>query len=148
MTSAKRVVRVILVFSIVGVGLSIFSYLLSNGFTDKSFCVLGESFNCDVVNRSVYAKLFGIPVSVLGIIGYGFLATASVLKLLRWEDHGLTRFLLIASTGGLLFSLCLSSMEVFVIKSWCIVCIASQVVILSIFLMAMCVRRAESKKQI
>ncbi|HEY1270447.1 MAG TPA: vitamin K epoxide reductase family protein, partial [Terriglobales bacterium] len=27
-----------------------------------SFCNLGETLNCDIVNRSAYSKIMGIPV--------------------------------------------------------------------------------------
>jgi len=34
-----------------------------------SFCNFGESFNCDIVNRSSYSMLAGVPVALIGVIG-------------------------------------------------------------------------------
>ena len=145
MTSKQQNLRTLFVFALAGVGFSIYAYLLSTGFSNSEFCVIGESFNCDVVAQSVYSKLLGIPVSILGVIGYGFMALAAIMKLRKPEDRTLTNFLLIAATGGFLFSLYLSSMEAFVIRSWCIVCIMSQVTMLSIFLMTVYLWNKERK---
>ena len=46
-----------------------------------AFCELGEKFNCDIVNRSEYSSVMGIPVAGIGIVGYGvLLALATVYR--------------------------------------------------------------------
>ena len=42
-----------------------------------SFCEIGEKFDCDVVNRSEYSSLMGIPVAGIGFAGYGLLLVLS-----------------------------------------------------------------------
>ncbi len=38
------------------------------------YCDIGETFNCDIVNRSEYSAILGIPVALIGMIGYAALA--------------------------------------------------------------------------
>src|SRR3977135_2076626 len=49
-----------------------------------SYCEFGEKFNCDIVNRSEYSSLFGIPVAGIGMAGYGLLLVLSTFK--RLDD--------------------------------------------------------------
>ncbi|MGB0006780.1 MAG: vitamin K epoxide reductase family protein, partial [Candidatus Sulfotelmatobacter sp.] len=39
----------------------------------SAFCDFGERFNCDIVNRSEYSTVMGIPVAAIGVAGYGVL---------------------------------------------------------------------------
>ena len=145
MRNTDQALRTIAIFALAGVGISIYSYLHNTGFVDGSVCTIGESFNCDVVNGSQYSKIAGIPVSLMGIIGYAFMGIAAFVKYLKPSDEGLTKFLLLASTGGLLFSLYLTSIEAFVLYAWCILCLTSQAIILSIFLMTIFLWKREKK---
>jgi len=72
--------------------------------------------------------LFGIPVALLGIIGYGFILIATVLK----EQ----RFLWLSTIAGFVFSLYLTGLEAFVLHAWCLLCITSQLLILFILIFA------------
>ena len=40
------------------------------GTSQTTYCDFGESFNCDIVNRSTYSTIFGVPVALIGIAGY------------------------------------------------------------------------------
>lgn len=120
----------IILLACVGIALSLYSFLHNQGFASGEFCNINASFDCDVVNKGPYSTLLGIPVSVIGIIGYGFIALGAFLKWRNPEDHSLTTFLLVASAGGFLFSLYLSGLEAFVLDAWCLVCLTSQVTII------------------
>ena len=124
---------IILVLALVGVAVSTYSFLHNRNFASGEFCTIGETFDCDIVNKGPYSTIMGFPVSMIGIIGYAFLVLASVLKLRDKEDHGLSLFLVLASGAALLFSLYLSSLEAFVLKAWCLICLVSQFLILFIF---------------
>ena len=63
------------------------------------------------------------------------------------KDKGLTGFLLLASLGGLLFSFYLSGIEAFVLKTWCLVCVTSQLLILLITILAGKVYLLEKKPE-
>ena len=98
-----------------------------------SYCEFGEKFNCDIVNRSEYSSLAGIPVSLIGVAGYGLLLTLSTLWRSRPETP--TR-LLMAAAAGLVFALYLTYIEAYVLTTWCILCLTSLVLIASITALA------------
>src|SRR5512137_1661815 len=49
----------------------------------ESWCKIGETVNCDAVERSGYAVLLGVPVSVWGGLGYLVLIGVAISALLR-----------------------------------------------------------------
>jgi vitamin-K-epoxide reductase (warfarin-sensitive) len=95
----------------------------------SSFCDFGESFNCDIVNRSVYSVIFGIPVALIGTIGYIVLLALAILYPTKEETPAI---LLIAALAGLGFALYLTYIEAFVLAVWCILCLTSLALILAI----------------
>src|SRR6266853_1318979 len=87
-----------------------------------SFCSFSESFNCDLVNRSTYSTVLGVPVALIGILGYLLILGLATL----YRDKAETPvMLLIASTAGLGFALYLTYVEKFVLRAWCILCMMS-----------------------
>jgi vitamin-K-epoxide reductase (warfarin-sensitive) len=98
-----------------------------------SYCEFSEKFNCDIVNRSEYSSVAGIPVSLIGVAGYGLLLTLSTLRRSRPETP--TR-LLMAAAAGLVFALYLTYIEAYVLTTWCILCLTSLALIASITALA------------
>lgn len=95
----------------------------------SEFCVLGEAFNCDVVNKSIYAEIFGIPVSILGAITYLLLLIFSIRG--KFKDQSKWIPYATAFVGlGVLFSFRLTYIEAFVLQTWCLLCVIQQIVIL------------------
>jgi vitamin-K-epoxide reductase (warfarin-sensitive) len=80
-------------------------------------CSINERWDCGIVNHSPYAVLRGVPVAVLGIIGYLLMAALS------WRRA--YQLLLIAAATGLGFSLYLAQIEARVLGVWCIYCVIS-----------------------
>lgn len=136
MERMKHILTGIMVLAILGVVVSAYSFAHKEGFTSGAVCNVNDTFNCDVVNQGSYSELFGIPVAIIGILGYGFLFVASVLKKKHQEDKGLSKFLLLASVGGFLFALYLTGIEAFVLHAWCIVCLTSQALIAGILVLS------------
>ena len=80
-------------------------------------CSINERWDCGIVNHSPYAVLAGIPVAILGIIGY------LLMGALAWRRaYG---SVLAAALVGLAFSLYLASIEAHVLGVWCIYCVIS-----------------------
>ncbi len=127
----------VLVLAFLGLGVSSYSRAHKEAFISGSFCTINETFNCDLVNRGEYSDVFGVPVALIGIIGYGLLALAAVLHVKYPTDRGISAFLLLSSFGGLGFSGYLTSLEAFVLKAWCLLCLTSQILILGIFVAAL-----------
>lgn len=130
----KKIAASILVFSVIGFGISFYLYLLHIGSAESAICQINATFDCQTVENSPYSLTFGIPNSILGMIGYGLMTLGALMKLLQKKhDAGTNLFLLLAALGGLGFSLYLTGIEAFVLQAWCIFCIASQVVMLVVF---------------
>src|SRR5580693_6927506 len=78
-----------------------------------AFCEVGERFNCDIVNRSEYSTVMGIPVAGIGIVGYGVLLALATIYRSRSETP--TR-LLAAALAGLASALYLTYVEGYVLE--------------------------------
>jgi len=98
-----------------------------------AFCDVGERFNCDIVNRSEYSTVMGIPVAGIGIAGYGVLLALATIYRSRTETP---RRLLAAAVAGLAFALYLTYVEGYVLETWCILCLSSLGLIAGIAVLA------------
>jgi vitamin-K-epoxide reductase (warfarin-sensitive) len=98
-----------------------------------AFCDFAESFNCDLVNRSSYSVVLGVPVALIGILGYLLILALATI----YRDKAETPFmLLVASVGGLAFAFYLTYIEKFVLGAWCILCLGSLALIFSTALLS------------
>lgn len=95
----------------------------------SDFCTFGESFDCDVVNKSPFAKLLGLPVALWGFVYYVGLLLYLAYSYYK-NSYFATRLLRFSLGVGLAFSLYLSYLEAFVIQAWCIYCLGQQFIIL------------------
>jgi len=126
---SRRLLLAISLLAIAGIAVSSVSLHHHYRSSRTSYCDIGENFNCDIVNRSTYSTVFGIPVALIGIIGYlGLLALSTVYR----SKAETPILLLIASVAGLGFALYLTYIEGFVLAAWCVLCLSSLVLIFSI----------------
>ena len=94
---------------------------------------------CDAVRSSPYAHLFGLPMPVFGVACYVALALLILAEdlvpahLVRVLQSAVT----VISGVGFLFSIYLSSLEAFVIHSWCAWCVVSALVVTAIFVLSL-----------
>lgn len=86
------------------------------------FCDFSQKFSCDIVNRSEWSTLAGIPVAGIGIAGYLLLCLLSTF--LRSHTQTPIR-LLAAAFAGLVFALYLTYIEAYELNTWCILCLIS-----------------------
>lgn len=93
-------------------------------------CNINDVWDCGVVNHSPQALLHGVPVAVIGMTGYALVAA------LIWRFPRLTAA---GSLAGLIFSLRLTWIEWKVLLVWCLYCVSSQIIIATVFLLAMLV---------
>jgi uncharacterized membrane protein len=116
----RRLWRAAAALALIGIGIA--GYLVYIHYADvKPICSI--SHGCETVQKSRYAKLAGIPVALLGLIGYlGILGSLFV----RGEAGRL------AGAGmalvGLGFSGWLTYLEAARIHAWCQWCVGSAVV--------------------
>ncbi|MBV9623168.1 MAG: vitamin K epoxide reductase family protein [Acidobacteria bacterium] len=125
----RRLMSAIIVLAVVGVLVSSLSLYEHFATSKSSFCDIGESFNCDLVNRSPYSILLGVPVALIGGLGYFLVLVLATVYRHATESPFL---LLIAALVGLSFALYLTYIEAHVLTVWCLLCLASLAVILGI----------------
>lgn len=120
----------VIVLASAGIILSL--YLTINFYygSEFSYCITGT--DCDIVKKSAYSKIFGIPVSILGVIGYAAILTAAVTSLSKKKKWNL---LFIFSSLGFSFSFYLTYLELFIIKAVCSYCIISAIIITLILIL-------------
>ncbi|MEA3351376.1 MAG: vitamin K epoxide reductase family protein, partial [Chloroflexota bacterium] len=122
------------------VGLVVAGYLSYVEIT-RTEAVCGPVGDCNTVQQSPYARLFGIlPIGVLGVSGY-----VAILAAWAFQHYGPENWRTLAAQGvwamtlfGTLFSIYLTFLEPFVIGATCAWCLASAVVITLQFWAASC----------
>jgi len=113
--------------------------------TAQVTAMCGPVGDCNTVQQSEYARLFGIlPIGVLGLIGY--IAIGLVWLIARYFDGYLADLavisLFIMTAFGTLFSIYLTFLEPFVIGATCAWCLTSAILITT--LMVLSVKPAKS----
>jgi uncharacterized membrane protein len=132
MNSAVRPLFVaIAILAVIGIVVSSVSLQHHFAKSKTSYCDFGENFNCDLVNRSQYSEVAGIPVALIGIVGYTAILALATFYKAKAETPAL---LGIASLGGLGFALYLTYVEKFILQAWCILCLTSLTMIVLITL--------------
>ena len=130
----KRLQQITIALAVIGLLVSI--YMTIYKVTSNEAMCVGSS-GCSEVNASRYSEVNGIPVAVLGVVGY-----AAILVLLFveqrpgfFEENGTMMFFGI-SLIGFLFTLYLIYVEVALIKAYCPFCLTSQAVMSIIFIIS------------
>ena len=139
----NKVRSTLIILAIFGVCISGYAVYLHYA-PSSGVCHFNRTFDCDLVNKSDYAEILGIPVAAFGVIGYGVLWAGAVLSEKKRSYALLTLF---ASIGGFLFALYLTGLEIFVINAYCIVCLASQLVILVMVILSFLLVRQHKAPQ-
>lgn len=103
----------------------------------KTYAICGPVGNCNTVQESPFAYLFGfLPVGVVGVIGYLAILVAWLLK--RYGPAASRKFFTIAIWAmawvGILFAIYLTFLEPFIIGATCAWCITDSIVISAILL--------------
>ena len=113
-------------------GLAIAIYLTVVHYDHSSPVCVGGGGGCEKVQSSDYAELAGVPVAVLGTIGYALI----LASLLVPGDAGRFAGALLGLVGfG--FSIYLTYLELFVIDAICQWCVASALVMTALALVTM-----------
>lgn len=124
------------VAALIGVFIATYLLLYKLGAFGTILCGTG---GCEVVQNSPWAVFLGIPVAAWGLAGYlAIFAVALAGIQPRFANQRWVPIALLALTGtALAFSIYLSILEEFVIHAWCQWCIASAVVAVLAFGLAL-----------
>lgn len=103
----------------------------------ETLCLPGIG-DCETVNTSRYAEVFGIPIALLGALAY-----LTILALLLFEDRRVVRkeiskmAVFGLSLFGVLYSVYLTYIEIAVLRAICPFCVISALAILVIFIFSL-----------
>jgi uncharacterized membrane protein len=123
------------VLSLAGLFISAYLYLYKIGKIGTLACGTG---GCETVQLSEWSRFGGIDVSLIGVLGYAVLLAISLLSLQpglerqRWP----TAALVTLAGLGVVFTVYLTYLELFVIHAICRWCVASGLIILAILVAA------------
>jgi vitamin-K-epoxide reductase (warfarin-sensitive) len=122
----KALTVLIIVLALAGVVVS--TVVLKEHYsTETSPCDINAKWDCGIVNKTPFSLFHGIPVAMIGIVGY------ALIGILAGRFPILTA---LAALGGLVFALRLTYFEWKVIQVWCIYCVSSQVIIACVFVLS------------
>jgi len=149
--SPRRSRMAVAVLALAGVFLSTYLLLYRLGFYGGLVC--GSGGGCEVVQASRYASFLGVPVAGWGVGWYAAVLAVALLGLRpsalrparrsgvsgvsggREGDRGPTgpaRLLRWLAAGGLLFTLYLTAVELFVLEAICTLCVVSALLVVAI----------------
>ncbi len=118
------------------VGILVAGYMTWAELTNnETVCVDAGSIDCAAVQDSAYAKTLGIPVALLGLLGY-----VAILGVLVLEDQvalfaAYGRTLVVGfALFGVIFQTYLTYVEAAVLEKWCQWCVASYIIITALLI--------------
>jgi uncharacterized membrane protein len=120
--------RTLVVLALVGIGIAGYlTYVHYNGLSP--ICAINAG--CEKVQSSRYAKVGGVPVPVIGLVGYVAILLSLLVRgeLARLAKAGM-------AIGGFAFSVYLTSLELFQIHAICQWCVGSAIVMTAIAVLA------------
>ncbi len=138
----RALFAIIAVLALAGVIVSAVSLQRHYAKSATAYCDLNQKFSCDIVNRSEYSTVQGIPVAGIGVAGYAALFFLAAFRRSRAETPNR---LLGAALAGLGFALYLTYIEAYELMTWCILCLGSLVIISLISLLAIAVKLRGAK---
>lgn len=107
-------------------GMIVSSYLVISGWLDKAPLLCHDGSSCDIVQKSRWGTFLMLPTALWGFLTYATLFYIGI-KVRNWKAAWAVSMI------GLGYSIYLISISIFVIKTSCLYCIVSFIIILLIF---------------
>jgi uncharacterized membrane protein len=94
--------------------------------------------DCEAVNNSRYAEFAGVPIALLGVIGYLAILGIALMEMRNpdWKFSLRLAFFGFTLTGTL-YSIYLTYIEVAILKAICPFCVLSAVIMVALFIIAL-----------
>lgn len=127
MTTTHQIIGIILA-TVAGGGFFLARYIfIKKRKKEKIVCLLDSK--CDEVVRSQYSTFLGVPIEVLGMIYFALIGLffISALLIAGLDSIYLALFILIVTFGAFMFSIYLSTIQLFIIKQYCSWCLISAI---------------------
>jgi uncharacterized membrane protein len=132
--------------SLLGLFVSTYLYLYKIGRIGTLACGTGA---CETVQASVWSRFAGMEVALIGMVGYGALLLVSLASLQpalaarRWP----ATMLAVLAGIGVVFTLYLTYIELFVLHAICRWCVGSATIIVAIFAVALLDLRSPARRR-
>lgn len=128
--------QAVAVLALVGFLVALYLWLYTIGVIGALQCGAGD---CERVQTSRYADFLGLPVAFYGVAGYAAIFAVSLagLQPRYLASRGPTRLVAALATIGVLFSVYLTYLELFVIHAVCWWCVVSAVIIAAIWVVSL-----------
>jgi len=126
---------IVATLALAGIFVALYLFLYKIGRIGNLSCSIGS---CETVNLSRWSVFMGAPVAAWGVGFYVVMFGLSVASLqdLYADSLGMSKVLALLSGGGLIFSLWLTYLELFVIHAICQWCVASAIIVTLIFIVS------------
>lgn len=141
MTSRSRLI--ILSLAVAGLAVAGYSTWVHHKLlTDASYispCDVNERFNCTQVYLSPYGSVRGVPVALFGVIWFGLVALVAGFAETsedKLKDSPAGAYVFALSTIGLAVVLSLGYTSMFVLKTYCILCMTTYALVTAIFIIS------------
>ena len=129
--------------------LSISHYRVYTDFGYKSFCAISKAINCDTVSQSSYSLFLDVPVPFWGIVGYTFvLMMLLCIKSRESSRQRIWALIFWIAMAFSVYSVILAFISTYRIRSYCILCILTYAVNLSLLWYAWLIRKRFSNSGI
>ena len=123
---------IVATLSLAGIFVALYLLLYKLGIVGNLSCSIGS---CETVNSSKWATFRGLPVAGWGVAWYVAMFVLAVVSTgSRFAESPVVSMVLLGvATSGLIFSLYLTYLELFVIHAICQWCVVSAVIVTIIF---------------
>lgn len=129
-----NLVLFIVLLNIIGLWVSFYIY---NKKTKKKKLICPSRTGCDKVVNSKYSKIMGISLEVIGVLYYLFsIVIYSFIFLFSGQMFLIISLLFFIHLVAFIFSLRLIFLQAFVIKRWCMWCLFSGFISISVFVLS------------
>ena len=140
----QTILKAVIILSFIGLLTSL--YLIQNHYTPPgkgSFCDVGETLSCSLVNTSVYSEFLNVPVALMGAIWF------VIMLLLCWKalkkDDVLITGILGWSILGTLSIIYFVTAEI-ILKALCPLCTVVHIILIMILILSIIMYRGQEKK--
>jgi uncharacterized membrane protein/glutaredoxin len=127
-----------ILFALAVAGMLVTAYLTYSAWQNKLVAGCAVGGGCDIVLSSRWSMLFGMPIAFWGFLTYALLAAVAWNK--RTDSQWKLAFFI--SSIGVLYSLYLTGISLFVLQASCPYCLTSLTLMTAIFLVALFQRPA------
>jgi uncharacterized membrane protein len=141
MKKTRTLYIVLIALNLIAIAVGLYLFYMHFKPEASTICNLGEALDCDVVNKSPWSKLGGIPgiseipfvrdipVSIMGVFSYLGILLFSV-RGLKHEQKKLLPYALGFVVFANLFAIYLTLIEALVLKTFCIFCLTTHTIII------------------